>query len=175
MIISLTRGQVTEVCDCHYHLVKDYKWHAYWSKATKTYYAVRTASVRERLAGKPSKIWIHVVINDTPNGMVTDHWDGDSLNNKCSNLKSVTHQQNIRKQKKSSRNTSGYKGVYWSSYHKRWMSGICINGKQTHIGQFIDIENAARSYDRRAIREFGEFAATNFPLTDYKEELNGAT
>lgn len=41
-IIELTQGKETRVCDCHYNLVKDFKWHFNTdyarSKAAITYF-----------------------------------------------------------------------------------------------------------------------------------------
>lgn len=39
-------------------------------------------------------IGLHRIIANTPDGLVTDHVDGDGLNNRRSNLKNVTQEQN---------------------------------------------------------------------------------
>lgn len=46
-----------------------------------------------------------------PEGYVIDHIDGDSSNNKISNLRLVDRFLNARNQKKNSRNTTGFVGV----------------------------------------------------------------
>ena len=48
-----------------------------------------------------------------------DHEDRDSTNNKWSNLREATHQQNCFNRKKRSNNTSGYKGVFFDKKKKR--------------------------------------------------------
>ncbi len=39
---------------------------------------------------------------------------------------------------------------------------------RTYIGLFVDETEAARVYDREALRRHGEFAVTNFPREDYQ-------
>ena len=39
-------------------------------------------------------------------------------------------------------NKSGYRNIYWHKAAKKWDVNFCINGKTTHIGMFINIEDA---------------------------------
>lgn len=39
-------------------------------------------------------------------------------------------------------NTSGHTGISWSDERKKWVAYICVNGKQTIIGRFLDINDA---------------------------------
>lgn len=48
-----------------------------------------------------------------PEGMVVDHLDGNSRNNKISNLKIKTFQHNLQNCKMNKRNKSGYVGVHY--------------------------------------------------------------
>lgn len=70
-----------------------------------------------------------------------------------------------------SRGTSSYRGV---THHPsgRWESRIGIPGsKHIYLGLYDDEKEAARQYDRALVRLRGTAAATNFALSDYREEL----
>lgn len=105
---------------------------------------------------------MHTVINNTPEGYATDHKDHDTLNNQCYNLRTATQSQNNCNQGKRKDNLSGYKGVSWHKSTKQWRATIRGNGKYIHLGSFANAEDAAREYDKAAIKYFGEFAFTNF-------------
>jgi hypothetical protein len=62
---------------------------------------------------------------------------------------------------------SGYKGVSWNKSCKLWQARIKIADKERSLGYYFDKISAACAYDRAAIKHFGEFAKTNFPLEDY--------
>lgn len=88
-----------------------------------------------------------------------DHIDGDPLNNKKTNLRLCTHQQNCRNAGLSSRNTSGFKGV--SQVGKKFRAYIVINGKQKSLGHYTTAEEAATAYNIASEKYFGEFARLN--------------
>lgn len=53
--------------------------------------------------------------------------------------------------------TSGVKGVYWNTSHRRWQARISVNGTRLNLGSFDNIEDAAKAYQRAAIENFGPF------------------
>lgn len=70
-----------------------------------------------------------------------DHIDGDPSNNKLVNLRSVTHGENHRNQKRPCRNSTGYMGV------SHWLNGsyvarIGVDYKLLHLGYFKTAEEA---------------------------------
>lgn len=92
-----------------------------------------------------------------------DHEDGNGLDNRRScNLRIATHQQNTHNQR-SLKGMSKFKGVRWHRRHKRWEARIRVNYKLLHIGSFVGEKDAARAYDRAALRHHGIFAKLNFP------------
>lgn len=97
-----------------------------------------------------------------------DHIDQDPLNNQQENLRPATKSQNQANRGKSKNNTSGYKGVSWCKRDKKWLAQIYVGGKSIYLGTFDDKIEAARTYDRAALKYFGEFAFTNFPRSDYE-------
>lgn len=58
---------------------------------------------------------------------------------------------------------SSYRGVYWSEKCSNWKVSIRINGKTVHIGSFYSEEEAARAFDREALKHRGNLAKLNFP------------
>jgi HNH endonuclease/AP2 domain len=61
------------------------------------------------------------------------------------------------------RNSSGYRGVYFSLQTGRWCADIVVNKKRMRIGSFSDSLTAARAYDSKAFTLLGEKAKLNFP------------
>lgn len=161
--IPLTQGQVAIVCDCHYHLVKDYKWFSQWDDVTETFYALRGASMTERLLGSAHTIPMHRVINGTPKGFNTDHKNHDTLDNQCVNLRTATASQNRYNQGKMRHNKSGYKGVNLHKGDGKFHARIMVNSKRIHLGYYDTPEEAAHAYDKAAKELHGEFAQLNFP------------
>jgi hypothetical protein len=71
-----------------------------------------------------------------------DHIDGDSLNNKWSNLRNVSHRVNGKNQKIHSTNTSGHSGVTYRKDSGRWRSRIMVDDKMINLGTFKHKEDA---------------------------------
>lgn len=96
-----------------------------------------------------------------PESWEVDHKNGNIFDNRKSNLRPCTRQQNAFNQKKRDSCTSKYKGVSWDTKKKRWHTHITINGKAKFLGYFVDEQAAAKVYNVEASRLFGEFAKPN--------------
>lgn len=53
-------------------------------------------------------------------------------------------------------NTSGRTGVYWFNRVGKWIAAIVVNGKQIHLGYFINFEDAVEAREKAEIKYFGE-------------------
>lgn len=104
------------------------------------------------------KVRLHTLLN----GPWTDHINGDKLDNRRSNLRTVTPTQSAWNAARRGTNRSGFKGVdrYRDS---RWRARIRAHGRITFLGYFKTAEEAARAYDAAARKQHGEFARLNFP------------
>lgn len=91
-----------------------------------------------------------------------DHKNGNGLDNRLKNLRIATESENSRNQNKRRTNKSGFKGVSWGTRDNKWRSYITINGKFKSLGYYSSKEDAAKAYDKAAIKYFGEFAKTNY-------------
>lgn len=97
------------------------------------------------------KIYMHRLINETPEGFFTDHINRNKLDNRRSNLRSVTARENSLNISFQKNNTSGYKGIYWSQNRSKWIAQIKYNYKTINLGGFLDIQSAwlARRFGER--------------------------
>jgi hypothetical protein len=95
-----------------------------------------------------------------------DHRFGNKLDNRISQLRIGTHAENSRNVKLSCKNTSGYKGV--SLRGSKWIVQLGASGKRIRIGMFPkdQLIEAAKAYDKAALKYFGSFARLNFPIVN---------
>jgi hypothetical protein len=75
-----------------------------------------------------------------------DHVDGDKLNNKMSNLRDVTHQENLF-------NCVRAKGYSWDSVNKKYAARIKVNNLNIFLGRF-DTEQEARNAYLKAKQKY---------------------
>ena len=77
-----------------------------------------------------------------------DHWDGDGLNNRISNLLDVApvvNSQNMRKTTRSKIHGSML-GTAWHAKSKKWRALIKIEGRQKSLGYFMTEAEAHKAY-----------------------------
>lgn len=154
--IELTQGEVALVDDADYDDLMKYKW-CLIQKTDTLFYACRN----NWYDGKSHNITMHQQILGFIKGMEVDHRDGNGLDNRRSNLRHCTHQENTRNQKLNKNNKCGFKGVYWGKALKKWRVAINVNGEVIRLGGFFCVIKAARAYDAAAKKYFGEYARLN--------------
>ena len=159
--IPLTQGKFALVDDADYKWLKRHGWFA--SKDRYTYYAMRTIRVSKH---KRRNILMHRIILNAPDGVEVDHRNSDGLDNRRSNLRLCSRQENSRHQRLFSNNKAGFKGITFDKrvIQKPYMARIRVNNKRISLGYYPTPEQAARAYDEAALEHFGEFALTNAML-----------
>ena len=113
-------------------------------------------SIERRMYANHRIIW-KIVTGSEPDGVV-DHIDGNKLNNRSNNLRCVTQRQNLYNSVRRTDNTTGYKGVVYSDWHRGYLFNIRVNGKKITSPVFRTPE-AANDYVMQ-VREkgHGEYA-----------------
>ncbi|MGV7119611.1 HNH endonuclease [Sphingopyxis sp. 550A] len=156
-LIPLTKGKFAVVDDDDYDAISSSKWNASPTHLG-TFYAARSEKQEN---GKYSTVLMHRIINRTPKGMQTDHINGDTLDNRKKNLRSVTPRQNAQNSAPNRRREySAHKGVTWHKRDRRWVAKIVVDSRPIHLGYFTDELEAAAAYASAAARHFGPFART---------------
>lgn len=87
-----------------------------------------------------------------------DHINGNTLDNRISNLRAVTPSQNAANKRPRRDSTSGLKGVYFYPHENKWRSQICRDGITRSLGVFDTPEAAHEAYNEAAAALFGEHA-----------------
>jgi hypothetical protein len=87
-----------------------------------------------------------------------DHKNTDKSDNRWTNLREATQQQNEQNKPLSKNNTSGYKGAFWHKNKKRWIASIRVDGRLRHLGSFDTAVDAHDAYCRAALENFGVFS-----------------
>lgn len=83
-----------------------------------------------------------------------DHINGVRNDNRISNLRVVTNQENGRNSSMRSDNTSGVCGVCWHKASGKWHAHIMVDGRSKHLGLFPTIAAAAAAR-AEASRRYG--------------------
>lgn len=160
--VPLTKGQVALVDREDYERIASLSWYAVMDKCTKTFYAIKDVPGSSAYSGRT---YMHRMIMGDPAGILIDHRDpSQTLDNRKSNLREASKQQNQCNQRIRSDNTSGFRGLrYHRGRMKPWNVRVNLNGKSTSHGYYEDKIFAAKVYDRVARELHGEFARLNFP------------
>ena len=79
---------------------------------------------------------------EIPDNKITDHIDGDSLNNSRSNIRITTQKVNCRNSKMKKNNTSGYTGISWNALGNCYIVRKHLRGVRLYGGSSKTLEGA---------------------------------
>jgi hypothetical protein len=102
-----------------------------------------------------------------PSGHI-DHINGDRSDNRISNLRECSPEENLWNTKVSGKGSSKFKGV--SKMGKGFTAQITLGNKKKHLGCFLTEEEAALVYNHAAEKHYGKFARYNQVFEDVDEQ-----
>ena len=155
--IPLTQGLVALVDADDYDMLMQWKWAAA-KRRPNEFCATRS---EPRIDGRQDTVYMHRVIMGEPIGLVIDHINHDTLDNRRANLRACTHAENQRNRRSVPNTTSKYLGVCWYKQTGKWRAQIKSNGKKIGLGYFSNEADAAIAYNDAAKLYHGEFANLN--------------
>ncbi len=156
--IYLGQGKFTIVEPPDYYRFGSFRW--YLRGNGTQFYALTNCIVGPM---RTTVLALHRIIMNAPAGLLVDHQNGNGLDNRRANLRLATHSQNLCNSRINKSNCSSqFRGV--SLFRRRgvWSARIKIRGKSIFLGYFDNEIDAAKAYDRAAIKYHGEFARLNF-------------
>lgn len=119
---------------------------------------------------KKERIYFHRLIY--PTNLQIDHIDGNTLNNRKSNLREVTVQQNMLNLQKKCSNTSGIRGVSYDKNKNCWKTDFTCEKIRYYVKAWPNIEQAV--YQRYVLEKIylGEYRNTSNDTTYFKHINN---
>ena len=132
--ISVGHNLFAIVDDENYEELNKYHWYLNAVKSNHRY-AIRRSNGKQ--------ILMHRIINNTPEGFHTDHVNHNTLDNRKSNLRTVTSRVNqLNRKGLQPNNTSGIQGVSWHKPTNKWAAYGIAKKKMHHLGLFENKEEA---------------------------------
>lgn len=153
-IIIINNKESDEIREC---IVDDEYWHeltlqSWWMTGDDGY-------AQGHVNSKHVRMHIFLMAKKQTNIDVVDHINHNRLDNRMSNLRSVSATINSHNRKKKGGCSSEYIGVYKSGL--KWAACIRIEGNSKHLGTYEVEIDAAKAYNQAAVIEFKECANIN--------------
>lgn len=147
------------VDDDAHAMLDRHTWYIMFSGPKKKPYAF--TEIFSRTQGKRMVYMHHLVLGGY---CMTDHENGNTLDNQFHNLREATASQNGANARKMASYkgkpcTSKYKGVTFAQ--GKFRSVIRKEGKTYQLGSFTDEADAALAYNAKAVELYGEYAHLN--------------
>lgn len=110
--------------------------------------------------GNSNPITIHQFLLNASSDMVIDHINGNRADNRKSNLRICSQQQNLCNVAIKSNNKSGIAGVCWDKKRNKWVAEIRFNYIKCFLGRYSDFADAVyvRYYAEQKV--FKEYRST---------------
>ncbi len=157
-LIPLTQGKSTIVDAEDFEELSQYNWHvSHYCRQAKSHKIESWRVMRRK--GK-THVYMSREIMKPEDGMVVDHINHDTLDNRKANLRTCTSSENMRNSYPQKNASSPFKGV--TPVHRKWKVHIRYKNTMMYLGLFSTEIDAALAYDRKAKELHGEFAYLNF-------------
>lgn len=109
-----------------------------------------TFYIRASIQGKDCRL--HRLLMNCPKGLVVDHINHNTLDNRKSNLRVCTNRENLQNRKLDCRNKTGITGIYKTD--KKYLASICFNYKLIHLGLFDHLSDAVKVRKEAELKYF---------------------
>ena len=157
--IFIGDGRYTIVEPTDYYRLNNFHWYAEGQDIH--IYAVRNII---KPGCKSRSMRLSREIMDAPAGLLVDHRNNNTLDNRRANLRLATSSQNLSNRRiNKSKSSSQFRGVRFRKERGCWSAQITCNGKAIWLGSFDSETDAAKAYDTAAKKYFGEFSRLNLP------------
>jgi len=142
------------------HLLYEYRWFKQRDRDGNVY--LSSFLTKDKVRTKNVKL--HRLIIGCKIGEMVDHINGNTMDNRKSNLRLCTFSQNRVNAKKQKNNTSGYPGVTLDKRSNKWHAQICKDKRWHSCGYWNTPEQAYEAYLKKGKELYGEFIRT--PIID---------
>lgn len=105
--------------------------------------------------------YLHRFIANTPKGMVTDHINGNRLDNRKSNLRICTTRENVINSKLSVNSQTGFRGVSFRKNRNKFRAYLMVNRKQIFLGSYTKLKDAIKARIIGEKKYFGKYAPSS--------------
>lgn len=151
-LIGLTRGLIAVADEDAFDLAAGMKWYAI--SCGSKFYACHT----KRRKDLSETILLHRLLTGAPNGMVVDHINGDTMDNRSANLRVCTAQENLWNQSVRRDSASGVRGIRQDKKSGRWKVSVMRDRRDHWVGSFETLDAAKAAHEAASLRLYGQFA-----------------
>lgn len=136
--IALTKGYIAEVDDADLPRVQQHAWCAFSNGGNQIYAEATIKGKRARL---------HRFVMEATAGTIVDHKDGNTLNNRRSNLRFVSKSENaINAKVRRNKTHSMHRGITFDSSRNKWVAQFKAHGVKYNLGRFATELEALQAY-----------------------------
>jgi hypothetical protein len=139
-------------------MLKPYRWYFKKDKSQHIGYAVGHHVKTGKIA------YMHRLIMGAEKGMLVDHKNLDSLDNRRVNLRIATHSQSQHNKSAYRNNRSGFKGVTFDKATGKWMGSVNANRANVLKKRFSSKLDAAQACMLVSFLHHGEFSYSGAAL-----------
>jgi len=168
--IHTNKGQEILADEKHLEKLKEYTWHI-----DANGYAISTPCVmsrkQSRETGLPRQksLKMHRLVYEIEHNITLDtkehidHKNRNKTDNRVENLRLSPLGTSINQINVPLRadNTTGYKGVNFREKTGKYEAKISYKGKRIWLGAYVDINDAAKAYNKKALELFGDACYLN--------------